>query len=154
VYNRCLLKLVELVEEECRGLRAYLAGNVLLIARGEDDVAKYLYATVYPPYVKLADLTMQRLDVVVTSSGNIISISGIKSFELAAVLASTIARELEELMPFRVEGVDLLTAYRSSEDGGIYTRHEVRVYLKDENVVGDVLELIRRILSEFKSVSR
>lgn len=80
----------------------------------------------------------------------VVSVTDVESFELAAILASSIARRLEELMPFDVEGVDLLTAYRSSEDGGLYTRHEVRVYVRRKEAVSLVIEEVRKVLEELR----
>jgi len=141
-------------------LRAYLLGNVIVLASSLNDVRKSLYAVSEPPSIPLEVLRREvwsrepAIAVTERFGEKVIVISDIESGDLALILGSMVASLLSNLSPMYVKRVDVVITYRASEDGGFTTRHEVLVYLSKlirdhevTNIVKMIEERIRGIFS-------
>lgn len=86
------------VARSCPSLKAYLAGNVLIIAESEDELEKYLYAATRSPYISIKHVEYLRKSFEVVCSDRVILVVDIESFDVAAIVASTLAWYVEEHM--------------------------------------------------------
>ena len=146
-YSECILKIIEVIQRECN-LLVYLAGDVVMIARSDEDIERFLYAATYPPYIDRKDISTLRMSASLVINESTIAITDIKSYTIAKILTSELAKVLEIYMPFYIDGIDMVISYRASEDGGLYTRYEIRIPIKDRSVVEKILEKVLSIAKE------
>jgi len=129
------------------GLRLYLAGNVVIVAESDDDLERFLYASTYPPYVELERVGELRKSFTVVCTESHVALTDLKSFEVSLALSHALIRALEPYAPYVIDGVDLIVGYRVSEDGGVYTRYEVRVGIRDRSRSSEVCRHVNNVLS-------
>jgi len=129
------------------GLRLYLAGNVVIVAESDDDLERFLYASTYPPYIEFEKVRELRNSFAVICTDSYVALADLKSFEVSLALSHVLIRALEPYAPYVVDGVDLIVSYRVSEDGGVYTRYEVRVGIKDRSRSSEVCQHVNTVLS-------
>jgi len=130
------------------GLRLYLAGNVVIVTESDSDLERFLYASTYPPYIGLEKVRELRTSFTVVCTDSYVALADLKSFEASLVLSHALIRVLEPYAPYVVEGVDLVVGYRVSEDGGVFTRYEVRVGIRDRGRSSEVCQLVKAALSK------
>lgn len=151
VYSRNELSFIEgvvrCIQRVRPGLRLYLAGNVVIVAESDDDLERFLYASTYPPYIEFEKVRELRNSFAVICTDSYVALADLKSFEVSLALSHVLIRALEPYAPYVVDGVDLIVSYRVSEDGGVYTRYEVRVGIKDRSRSSEVCQHVNTVLS-------
>ena len=130
----------------------YLIGNTIVLACTREDLIETFRAISEPPYVpadKWRPHLKRRPGIAVRDRE--VCIVDIASYDAALALAQKLAYELRPEMPFKVKQIDLVLTYRSSEDGGLFTRIMIRVVfsqLASQEDVEKLLNKIRRVIDE------
>ncbi len=145
-----------------RKLRMYLYGDVAVLASKPEDLARFLYAVTMPKAIEIStiyEMLCREPSVSVSrvsSSEYRIVIADIGRADDAYTIASSLARRLSSFSPFIVEHIDVVTSYRSSEDGGYMIHNMVIVYLRPQTpkIVDEVLGIIEEELREFTALCR
>jgi len=123
--------IAQCVQRVYPGSRLYLAGNVVIVAESDNDLEKFLYTSTYPPYIGLEKVRELRGSFAVICTDSYVALADLKSFETSLVLSHALIKTLEPYVPYVVEWVDLVVGYKVSEDGGVCTRYEVEVGIRD-----------------------
>jgi len=111
-------------------------GDVVVFAVNESDMRRFLYVASYPRSVgleRLKELVCSKPSISIAKERNEtkIIVSDIASGDLALVIGSRLAKELSMYSPYGVRRVDVITTYRSSEDGGISVRNSIEIVVDD-----------------------
>lgn len=128
-------------------VKLYMLGNVLVLARSREDILDAFRAIGEPPYVplsKVKELRSRRPSISHRRRDSDVEIilSDLISHEQALLIANTLCSKLINYMPFKVRKIDVITTFRSSEDGGIFQRYQV------------VINLYRVSSEEFENISK
>lgn len=115
-------------------IKVFTVGNVIILAKSEEDIDEVLYAISLPPSIgidKIKELKESYTYFTRVSDEFIeLWIIDLKSYSNALSLVNKIATKFESYMPFQIESIDLVTSYRASEDGGIFVKHSIVIKVK------------------------
>lgn len=137
-------------------VKVYLLGNVIILAKDREDILSVFRAISEPPYVpmdKVKDLWSRKPSISTIENDKYIDIivSDLVSLEQAYLIANLICSRLMNYMPFILEKIDVITTFRSSEDGGIFQRFQVickisKINPEDANICKKkIIEIIEKL---------
>jgi len=130
-------------------IKIFTIGNVIILAKSEEDIDEVLYAISLPPSIgigKIRELKESYTCLTKVRDRFIeIWVVDLKSYSKALSITNRIAVELEKYMPFQIESVDLVSSYRASEDGGIFVKHSIVIRVKREyrDLVTKILNILK-----------
>lgn len=130
-------------------IKVFTIGNVIILAKSEEDIDEVLYAISLPPSIglnKIRELKESYTCLIKTNDKFIeLWVVDLKSYSKALSIANRIATEFENYMPFQIESIDLVSSYRASEDGGIFVKHSIIIRVKKEyrNLVTRILSILK-----------
>ena len=134
-----------------KNLKAYLLGNVIILAQNENEVKQTLEAISLPPNLPLQKLkeVWERKPAIHTkiNKDTIIELADIPTSEQAIILANKIASELEKYSPFIVRRIECTITYRASEDGGYTIKNNIKIIIRNINpsLTNHLINLIQKL---------
>ncbi len=128
----------------CPEPRVYLVGDVVVLACDKESIIRTFRAIGEPPYVPMSKVeeTWKRKPTVTVHDCTVLVVD-IPDFDQALKLTATLAKRLTGYMPFKISHIDLTVTYRSSEDGGLFTRYQVQTHIV-KNYCEELREVIKR----------
>jgi len=135
------------------GCRVYPYGEVVVVARSEKDIRRFLYASTFPRSIdpaRLPNALCGSAAVETRIAGNELRVvvSDIASGDAAMAIAHAVASRLSRLGPLALKRVDAITSLRACEDGGFEPRNQVVAVLRPFVSVDEVKRLVEDALRE------
>ncbi len=139
----------------CPEPRAYLVGDVVVLACDKESIIRTFRAIGEPPYVPMSKVekTWKRRPAITVRDCTVLVVD-IPDFDQALKLTATLAKRLVGYMPFKISHVDLTITYRSSEDGGLFTRYQVQVHIVKnycDELKDQIKQEVEKIIEELSS---
>ena len=132
----------------------FLYGDVIVMARSEEDVQRFLYAETLPKSIPLKVINELRCEEVSISiaklcSETLLVLADIVSTDMAHIIGHKLAQVFRDYTPFAIRRIDVVTSYSSSEDGGYVVRNQVVLSL-DTRFIDEqsALSIARRAVEE------